>query len=343
MDLTRCRTDLPILLLYNLDPEWSPETIDSSLLLSHNLIDGLSSLGHPAELICVRDDDIETLLGGYDPAEYIVFNWCEEFPGKPNSYAEVAQKLEAMGFIFTGADSHALEISADKRRVKKRLDRHHIPTPIWDIYETTHSNGWKHYPAIVKPALEHCSYGITPEALVWSRDKLLQRVEYVLDEFKQPALVEEFIDGREFHVTVIGNGELKALPAAEMDFSAFSQPENRLCTYDAKFDPTSNAYNLIELKLPAQLSVEQQKALEVVSISAYRVTECRDYARMDIRLRGDTFYVLDVNPNADFSPDTSTVLAAEIVGIPYPQLGSLLVNLAAQRHAGFAQKESLAG
>jgi D-alanine-D-alanine ligase len=335
MDFTRCRTDLPILLLVNLDPEWSTETIDSAFQYSNNLVDGLSSLGHPVELVCVRDDDLESLLRGYNPGSYIVFNWCEGFPGKPNSYAQVAQQLEDLGFIYTGADSHALEISVDKRRVKKRLDRCHIPTPIWEIFNSTHPNGWNLYPAIVKPAMEHCSYGITPEALVWTRDELIHRVEYVLDTFKQPALVEEFIDGREFHVTVIGNGELKALPAAEMDFSAFNQPENRLCTYDAKYDPTSKAYNLIELKLPAQLSLEQQKNLEAVSLAAYRVTGCRDYARLDIRLRGDTFYVLDVNPNADFSPDTSTALAAEIVGIPYPQLGSLLVNLAAQRHAGF--------
>ncbi len=335
MDLSRCRTDLPILLLINLDPEWSPEITDSVLQLSENLFDGLSLLGHPVELVCVCDEDMERLLGGYDPKRYIIFNWCEGIPGKPNSYALVAQRLEEMGFVFTGADSHALEISVDKRRIKKRLDSHHIPTPIWEIYDSTHPNGWRLYPAIVKPTMEHCSYGIAPEALVWSKEELLHRVQYVLDTFKQPALVEEFIDGREFHVTVIGNGELKALPAAEMDFSAFSQPENRLCTYDAKYDPTSKAYNLIELKLPAPLSVEQQKNLEAVSIGAYRVTGCRDYARLDIRLRGDTFYVLDVNHNADFSPDTSTALSAEIVGIPYPQLGSLLVNLAAQRHKGF--------
>ncbi len=338
MDLTRCRTDLPIILLYNIDPDWSTDTIDSAFQLSNNLYDGLSSLGHPVEHICVRDEALEQLLGGYDPADYIVFNWCEEFPGMPNSYALVAQRLEQMGFVFTGAGAHALQFSQDKRQVKKCLDHHLIPTPVWQIYDTAHSNGWKHYPAIVKPALEHCSYGITPEALVWSVGELMHRVQYVLDTFKQPALVEEFIDGREFHVTVIGNGELIALPAAEMDFSAFSQPENRLCTYDAKYDPTSNAYNLIELKLPALLTTRQQTALEAVSLAAYRVTNCRDYARMDIRLRGKTFYVLDVNPNADFSPDTSTALAAEIVGIPYHQLGSLMVNLAAQRHPGFCKE-----
>lgn len=337
MDLAHCRTDLPILLLYDIDPDWSPDTIESSLQLADKLYNGLISLGHPVEQVRVYNDALEQVLKEYDPARFIVFNWCEGLPGKPNSYNLVAQILENLGFVYTGAASHALAFSQDKRRVKKRLDDSHIPTPVWEIFNSAQANGWERFPAIVKPALEHCSYGITRDALVWSIDELLQRVQYVLDTFNQPALVEEFIDGREFHVTVIGNGKLRVLPPAEMDFSAFSQPEDRLCTYDAKFEPSSPAYNLIELKLPAPLSPEQQADLEAVSLAAYRVAECRDYARLDIRLRGDTFYVLDINHNADFSPDTSTALAAELAGIPYPQLGSLMVNLAAQRHPGFGR------
>lgn len=337
MELTRCRTDLSILLLYNIDPDWSPETIDSVTQLSNNLSDGLSALGHPVKQACVVDDRLEQLLGKYNPAEYIIFNWCEEFPGKPNSYDQVAQQLEQMGYIFTGADSQALCLGRDKRQIKKRLEENHISTPIWEIFDTAQPNGWQHYPAIVKPALEHCSYGITSESLVWSSKELLNRVQFILDTFNQSAIVEEFIDGREFHVTVIGNGELHVLPTAEMDFSAFSQPQYRLCTYDSKFEPSSAAYNLIELRLPATLSPEQQAALDAISLATYRATDCRDYARFDIRLRDDTFYVLDVNHNPDFSPDTSTVLSAEIMGIPYPQLGSFLVNLAAQRREGFKE------
>ena len=335
MDLSRCRTDLPILLLYDVDPDWSPDTIESSLQLADKLYDGLISLGHPVEQVRVYNDALELLLKEYDPDKFIVFNWCEGLPGKPNSYYLVAQILENMGFVYTGADAQALAFSQDKRRVKKRLNDHHVPTPVWEIFDAAKANGWGLFPAIVKPAMEHCSYGITCDSLVWSTDELLQRVQYILDTFHQPALVEELIDGREFHVTVIGNGRLRVLPPAEMDFSAFPQPEDRLCTYEAKFEPSSPAYNLIELKLPAPLSPEQLAVLEAESLAAYRVTECRDYARLDIRLRDDTFYVLDINHNADFSPDTSTALAAEFAGISYPQLGSLMVNLAAQRHPGF--------
>ncbi|MBN1538412.1 MAG: hypothetical protein JW908_16880 [Anaerolineales bacterium] len=335
MDFTRCRTDLPVILLYNLDPEWTTETIDSVIQLSNNLHNGLCSLGHPVVQACLINEELEKLIGGYNPAEYVIFNWCEEFPGKPNSYDRIAQCLEQLGFIFTGADSQALNLGRDKRRIKRRLDEYHIPTPIWEIFNTAQPDGWDLYPAIVKPALEHCSYGITPESLVWSEKELLQRVQFVRDIFDQPAIVEEFIDGREFHVTVIGNGELHVLPTAEMDFSAFSQPQDRLCTYDSKFEPSSPAYNLIELKLPASLSPGQQAALDAVSLAAYQATNCRDYARFDIRMQDDTFYVLDVNHNPDFSPDTSTVLSAEIAGMPYPHFGSYLVNLAAQRHPYF--------
>jgi D-alanine-D-alanine ligase len=92
------------------------------------------------------------------------------------------------------------------------------------------------------------------------------------------------------------------------------------------------------LTLPAVLTQDQLSSLEEIVIAAYRATGCRDFARMDIRLRDDTFYILDVNHNADISPETSLVLGAEMVGYTYGQFGSLLINLAAQRHARFASK-----
>ena len=157
----------------------------------------------------------------------------------------------------------------------------------------------------------------------------------MLDTFQQPALVEEFIDGREFHISVLGNGKLHTLPPAEMDFSAFENVKDRLCTFESKFDPQSTSYNMIELHLPAILTQDEQHQIEAVALAAYRLVGCRDYARLDLRLRDGIFYVLDVNPNADFSPDTSLAMSAELSGLSYGQLGSLLVNLAAGRHPKF--------
>jgi D-alanine-D-alanine ligase len=159
----------------------------------------------------------------------------------------------------------------------------------------------------------------------------------VLDVFQQPALVEDFIDGREFHVTVWGNGEVEVLPPAEMDFSAFGDVHDRLCTFDSKFCPGSLHYERIQLRLPAPLSEDERRRLERVARAAYRTLGCRDYGRLDIRLRDGIFYVLDVNPNPDISAETSTVYAAAEAGYSYGAMASYLINLAAMRHPVFGR------
>jgi D-alanine-D-alanine ligase len=325
-------SELPVILLYNLDRTWQPTEIQEILNLVQDLAGGLSKVGHPIQTICLDDDRLERALAGSDPSQQIVFNWCEEVPGIPHSSALVALKLEELGFTFTGADSQALLFSQDKPAVKERLYKAQVPTPCWQVYEGDETLDWDYYPAIVKPAYEHYSLGITHEAVVHNRQELTQRIEQDIETFHQPVLVEDFIDGREFHVTVVGNGRLQVFPIAEMDFSAIKQDKGRLCTYDSKFTPASSDYQMIQLRLPAVLSDNERRKLKETAIAAYRATNCRDYARLDIRHKNGNFYVLDVNPNADISPDTSLALSAKLAGYSYGQFGSLLVNLAAHRH-----------
>lgn len=325
-------TELPVILLYNLERSWPQADIQEILNLTQTLATGLMAVGHPTHIVCLEDDNLEQIMSGCDPDLQIVFNWCEEVPGVPRSGHLVAEKLERLGYIFTGAGSRALSFNQDKPAVKACFDKRAIPTPYWRVYEASDSLDWDCFPAIVKPAYEHCSFGITHEAVVHDREELSRRVFQVIEMFHQPVLVEDFIDGREFHVTVVGNGRLKVLPIAEMDFSAIREDHGRLCTYDSKFVPASSDYQMIQLRLPAILSNEERLKLEEIAISSYRATDCRDYARMDIRQRNGSFYVLDVNPNADISPDTSLSLSAELAGYSYGQFGSLLVTLATHRH-----------
>jgi D-alanine-D-alanine ligase len=335
MDFHPIKTSLPVLMLYNLNPEWSLEDIDESRKVMQTLAGAMREEGHPVTEVCLENKDLSGLLRPFSPDNTIIFNWCEEIPGIPHSYDLIAQTLEELGFTFTGADSKALSFSQDKRLVKQRLDDRSIGTPRWQIFPSTSGDGWMHFPAIVKPALDHCSLGVTREAVVWSAEALASRIEYIIDSFHGPALVEEFIDGREFHVTVVGNGRLHVLPIAEMDFSAFDDTNDRLCTYESKFNPQSRAYKLIKLCLPAQLTNEEEEGLTKIALEGFRAADCRDYARLDIRLRNGICYILDINPNADISPDTSPALAAERAGLTYGKFGSLLVNLASRRHPIF--------
>jgi D-alanine-D-alanine ligase len=336
VEVNYCRTDLPVLLISNIDPSWPSQMIQDYDAETRLLLTALIEVGHPIQDVCIQSADLETALESFNPDDYIILNWCEELPGIPRSEYLVAKSLERMGFTFTGADSSTLSLGQDKYRVKRLLQREQIPTPRGQVLTSTREINWIRFPAIVKAAFEHCSYGITRESVVQSASELYKRVQYVFDEMNQPALVEEFIDGREFHVGVIGNGVLRVLPPAEIDYSSFEDVHDRLCTYEANFDKNSLAYQKTIPRLPASLTHKQLGNLEEVVLAAYRATDCRDYARMDIRLRDGVFYVLDVNHNADISSDNSLVLGAELVGYSYGQFGSLLINLAAQRHPVYA-------
>jgi len=229
-----------------------------------------------------------------------------------------------------------LRLAQDKGQVKQLLDRSHVPTPRWKLYTSSACEDWDRFPAIVKPSQQHCSFGVTSEAVVLTREALQRRIDYVLAEFREAALVEEFIDGREFHISLWGNGTIQMLPPAEMDFAAFDDVRDRLCTFASKFDPLSRHYQNIHLRLPAPLTAAEYTRLENTAIAAYRTLDCRDYARLDIRLRDGIFYVLDINPNADLSSDSSTAYAAEIAGYSFGAMGSHLINLAALRHPVFS-------
>ncbi|MBM4398689.1 MAG: hypothetical protein FJ087_23760, partial [Deltaproteobacteria bacterium] len=240
------------------------------------------------------------------------------------------------GDTYTGPAPQTIALSWDKPRVKRVLERAGVATPRWRLCSTPEDvSGWDRFPAIVKPAYEHCSVGVTRLAVACSADELTERVGFVLGDLRQPALVEEFIDGREFHVGLWGDRVLHVLPAAEMDFSAFAEVRDRLCTFDSKFSPGSPAYELTRVSVPANLSPGQLADLERAVVGAFRAVGCRDYARMDVRLDGDTFHVVDVNPNPDISSDTSIAAAAAAAGMPHGDLASRIVMLAARRHPVF--------
>jgi len=328
---------IPVVLLYNVDPDWAPAEREEVIHLSTHLGHALIEVGYPTVLAPLVDGDIAGRLEAFDPSGHIIFNWCESVPGVEHSEWLVAQKLEMLGYTFTGAGSEALALAQDKFRVKVLLDQAGISTPDWRMFRAGESVRWDRFPAIIKPVNEHCSAGITRDSVVLNEADLVRRVPLILEQYRQPAIVEDFIDGREFHVSVWGNEELTVLPVAEMDFSFFGDVQDRLCTYESKFVPGSGHYEKIETRLPAPLSPPEQAALEKVCCDAYRALGCRDYARMDIRLRDSIFYVLDVNPNADISHDASMACAAEEAGLSYGQMGGMIVRMAARRHPVFGR------
>ncbi|MBN2383459.1 hypothetical protein JXQ70_11300 [bacterium] len=327
---------IAVVLLNNIDLDWSLTEIQLVRSAMEKLKKKLSSAGYTVRILNITDCELKTRLKKFPPEEWIIFNWCEGLPGIPHSDVDVAKTLETLHYTFTGSTADVLALSWDKARVKQILDQANIPTPAWKLSDSSDVDDWNCFPAIVKPAWEHSSIGIDQDAVVLNREALQQRVAFVIDELAQPALIEDFIDGREFHVTMWGHSELTMLPVAEMDFTGFNNIKDRLCTYDSKFLPNSRHYKMIQLVLPAPLSAPQLTRLETLCQKACQAIGIRDYARLDLRLRNGTFYILDINPNADISPDTSPILAADLEGYSHADFCQQLILFAAQRHPKYS-------
>lgn len=322
---------IKVLVLYNIDLGWADFEISDARNSNKVLFESLKNEGVEAYLEELDNPELEKILGKYNPADTIVFNLCEALPGIPGSETKVLEIIGNRGFAYTGNSAKAIELSYDKQKVKELLAHSGIAVPPGAVLTPEESLGWNLFPAIVKPACEHCSLSVSEKSVVYDKISLKNQIIFVNNELGQPALVEDFIDGREFHVSVWNNNPPEALPAAEMDFSAFVEQRKRLCTYESKFIPGSEHYEKITTLLPAPLNEEELKNLEDMVRAAWKGIGCRDYARFDLRLRSGRFYLLDVNPNNDIGYDTSFALAAEIKGYSYGQAVKRIVMMAAKR------------
>ena len=331
MPFSHTPEDLNVLFLYDIDPGWDVSDRQSAVETNERMISSLKEAGHPVIPLELNENNLDTLLKRHEAENLIVFNQCESIPGIPHSEHEAARIIESHGFVYTGSTPEVLKLAGNKIETKRIVESRNIPTPAWKVYSEPLADDWNLYPAIVKTTLEHCSIGLNPESVVLNRKELESRIQFVLENYYQPAIVEDFIDGREFHIPLWGNGTVRMLPVVEMDFTAFNDIHDRLCTYDSKFEPHSLHYNKIESRIPAPLSDKAVQALEEICVGAYQAVRCRDYARLDVRERDGMFYVLDVNPNADLSMDASIACSADYSGISYPEMLQYLLTLAANR------------
>jgi D-alanine-D-alanine ligase len=329
--LTTNMTKPSILLLYGLDENSHGFEIDSTLGLVKAATSALMSRGWRVMPLQVTHD-LVTPLRPFGPREWLVLNLCEGLPSQEFYYAKVTRTLAELGYTFTGSDAWSLEETQYKQRMKALLERDGVPTPRWAVFERAEDVQFDVFPAIVKPASEHCSYGITRESVVMNLDEAQHQAAHIIAEFKQPALIEEFLDSAEYNVSVWGSpDDYRVLGISTMTYDAFDDIHDRLCTFDAKWTPDSEAYQRIPAICPAPVSTEMQAKIEAVAIAAYRASGCRDYGRVDLRLRGDQPMALDINSNCDVSPDGGFANAARAAGLTYAQMLERIVELAIKR------------
>lgn len=302
------------------------------------LADALKEEGIDTFLEELRDHNLGRILKKYNPDDTIIFNLCETLPGVPNSERRVMEIIENRGFTYTGNEPDLIDLSRDKQKTMFIAGSLGINVPYGAILSPEDAGSWDTFPAIVKPSHDHCSLTLSEKSVVYDTLSLQQQIQLVNKELNQPALVEDFIDGREFHVSVWNNDPPEILPPVEMDFSAFAEARKRLCTYDSKFIPGSEHYEKIETIVPAPLDDKLFRKLKKDVLAVWKGFGCLDYARFDFRLRDDKFYLLDINPNNDISSDASFALAAEMSNWKYSQVVKRIVLMAAERHPVFGEK-----
>lgn len=340
MNINSSDDKLPlIIVLYNIDLTWDEKDIFETRSVADSAVQGVSDQKFDVKKVEINDEkSLSEELGKIDPKSCVVINLCDEIPGIPHSEAQVARFLEISGFIFTGDSSRIIEWCYDKQKVKRKVAEINLNTPDWKYFKKGEPVEWSIFPAIVKTAFEHCSIGLSSRSVVLNQAELLEQVNSVMVHFDKGVLVEDFIEGREFHITVFGNDQITVLPIVEMDFSALTSLKDQLCTYDAKFNAESEAYNKIKTLIPAPIDKQLRNRLKNDCISCYKKLGLRDNARFDVRLRGEKIYFLDVNPNPDLSPDTSTILAAEKIGLSYGQFLKRMIEETIKRSPRFRRR-----
>lgn len=321
----------PVLLLYNVESAWTPEDALDCMQHVDRMADGLRAEGHAVETVAVAKDVAAPLLGR-DPREAIVFNWCEGIDGQPNAYDLVAQTLDSMGFTYTGSGPWTLRHTQNKADFKRVLDELGVATPRWRVFtDARDADGWEVFPAIVKPVAEHCSYGITSESVVDDADGLRRQIDAIMATFGVGALVEEYIAGREINVSIWGNGTPMPLPLYEIDFSGIEDPSQRIVNYDSKWVPESFQYNHTPVRCPTDLDEALADTIRSTALAAYRAMGCRDYGRIDTRVRDGVSYVVDVNANCDITIEGGFAKTARVAGYDYGAMASQIVKWASRR------------
>lgn len=296
--------------------------------------DALNSVGYKTTTFNV-DSDIYRLID-YLKSERpdLIFNLVECVENQAIQEMNVAGLYELLKFPYTGAGPLALGLALNKPRVKEYLYYHGIRTPQFKVYRAGDkiSNPGLRFPLIVKPSMEDASVGIEEKSVVESVAELRRRVQYILEEYEQPALVEEFIDGRELNVAILGSRHPLVLPISEIDFSGLKEDMRKIVTYEAKWMHGTIAYEGTKGVCPAPLPSRLENEVKATALRCFQIVGCRDYARIDFRLSKDGVpYVLEVNPNPDISDDAGFARSARTYGFTYSEAIGKIVESAFER------------
>ncbi len=314
------------------DPDFteSPEVPTTE----HHVIETLRELGHEVSVLGLAEDIPAVVTALTDRRPDIVFNLTEQFGGDRRYDKNIAGLLELLGIPFTGSGAMGLMLCRDKRLCKQLLSHHRIQVPGFaslPIGRAVRVPKSLRFPLVVKPAFEDSSEGISNASLVSTLAALEERTRFVHERWGQPVIAEEYIEGRELYVAVLGNNRLKVFPPRECFFEHNGDGPT-LATYRVKWNRRYREKWNIQFGF-AELDRRVLENIERVCKKVYRVLQIRDYGRIDLRLGTDgRLVVLEANPNPDIAYGDEVAEAAERAGLSYEQLIERIIELALRRY-----------
>ncbi|HKY97983.1 MAG TPA: hypothetical protein VJL35_09025 [Gemmatimonadaceae bacterium] len=324
-----------------------PDSIDDlspqealALKAEYDIVQCLRKLGHEPRALGVQDEflPIRDAVEEFKPD--VVFNLLEEFHSNMLFDQNVVSLLELLRVPYTGCNPRGLVLARSKSLGKKLLAYHRIPVPDFLVIPRGHRTRRPkklEFPLIVKSLLEHSSFGIAQASLVKDDEELAERVAFVHDSVGTDAIAEQFIEGREIYVGVLGNDRLVALPPIELVFEKMPANAPLIATAKVKHDVAYQQKRGIALKAAEGIGPEVMERIARLAKRIYKTLELEGYARIDFRLSASNVpYFLDANPNPDISDGEELASAAALIGMNYGDLISRILSLAIKRGASGA-------
>jgi D-alanine-D-alanine ligase len=299
---------------------------------AQDVFDAVSNLGYRASMLPLQRSIAGFLdrLKGLKPD--VIVNLCEGFRGWPKFEHNVAGLFELLDVPFTGGGSRALAYCIDKFKTKAILRSHGLPVANGTLAVSADQAKGLAFPMIVKPNAEDASLGVYADSVVSNLHTLAEQIKKVNSTYKQPALVEEFLEGREFNVAVKGHATPEALPVSEIDFSTMPEGQPHILGYEAKWFDEHILNKTTVPVCPAKIDDAIKEKLQNLAKAAFLAMGCRDYARVDFRMntKGEAL-ILEVNPNPDISRGAGYARALRAAGIDYMDFWQELVENARKR------------
>ncbi|TSC86346.1 MAG: D-alanine-D-alanine ligase [Microgenomates group bacterium Gr01-1014_16] len=330
---------MKITVLYNLPEKNSKDELDTQKS-AFGVAEGLKK-NYEVGVLGITFNEIENIK---NLKTDFVFNLVEWAGKNSMKGVRVIEELEKARLPYSGSNARGYELSCNKEIMKREMEKNNISTPGWQIFEKIQDSGGANasrarfkiqefsYPVILKPVSEHCGIGIGQDSVCNNNQETRNKVQAMIKKYNQPVLAEEFIDGRELQVTILDkDGKPWVLPPAEVVF-AKKEGWKPILSYEGKWDEKSDEYKLSRMEL-AKLDRNQELGIRNIARKCYLKLGGRDYPRIDIRLRGDEVFVLEINnnPGIDYDIESGIGVSARAVDLSWEGLLKHIVENAYRR------------